>query len=138
MCRTVSTPLRCDADAVSSARQWVREQLTQLYPGLDDGVVGDAGLIVSELVTNCVRADAHELSLSLTAHNGQVVVATTDDAPGVPRQQNPPEGSPCGRGLQIVDALTAEWGVTPSDGRKTVWGRFDLRDSPAASFDCTG
>ncbi|WP_084180968.1 ATP-binding protein [Jatrophihabitans endophyticus] len=118
------------------ARDWIREQLTELYPSIDTAVVDDAGLAVSELVTNCVRADAHELTLSMIAHRFDVVVATTDDAPGVPHRVTAPPSATSGRGLQIVEALTTEWGVSPGDGHKTVWGRFSLTDSTRCSFDC--
>lgn len=144
MCHTVRTSIACDPAAVRIAREWLREQLHSLYTDLDGDLVQDATLTVSELVTNCVRADAHQLTVTLTAHRGDMVIATTDDAPGVPQRRSPAPETPCGRGLQIVEALTDEWGVSPSDTTKTVWTRFALAGvaagaaprMPGSSFDC--
>jgi hypothetical protein len=42
----------------------------------------DSQMVVSELVTNAVRAEAQHLSFALDGHT-YVRVATSDDAPGV-------------------------------------------------------
>lgn len=136
MCLTIRTAIACEPAAVRTARSWVHDQLDGLYEHIDPEVVSDAGLAISELVTNCVRADAHELVVTITAHQDGVTVAATDDAEGTPAVQQPGIASPTGRGLQIVDALTEEWGVTPDDGHKTVWGRFALPGSPEPTFAC--
>ncbi|GAB2460246.1 ATP-binding protein [Jatrophihabitans fulvus] len=137
MCRTIDASFVCEPEAVGEARRWVRDQLEQLFPDLDGLVADDVGLTVSELVTNCVRADGHDLSVSLTAHRSEITVAATDDAPGVPVVSSPPDSQPSGRGLAIVEAVTSAWGVeSAGDGHKTVWGRFDVTGAES-TFECS-
>jgi anti-sigma regulatory factor (Ser/Thr protein kinase) len=136
VCNTVRTTVRCEPSAVRATRMWVSDQLGTLYTGSADDLVADAALTVSELVTNCVRADAHEVTVTLVAHRGDLVLAVTDDAPGLPSRVTATPGMTSGRGLQIVESITAEWGVDPAEGSKTVWGRFSLADGTLAGFDC--
>ncbi|WP_050372981.1 ATP-binding protein [Streptomyces acidiscabies] len=55
------------------------------------------------------------------------VTDTRDDA--VPRHEHPLEEGESGRGLALVEALTARWGVSfgPTP-RKTVWAEIGLRN----------
>jgi anti-sigma regulatory factor (Ser/Thr protein kinase) len=79
-------------------------------------------LVVSELVTNCIRHAGTELGLRLTRHNGTVLVEVTDFGAGRPKLLDPVPAEPHGRGLMLVQALARQWGVTDnSDRSKTVW-----------------
>ncbi len=59
------------------------------------------------------------------------VTDTRDDA--VPRHEPPLEEGESGRGLALVEALTARWGVSfgPTP-RKTVWAEIGLRNDRRA------
>ncbi len=107
------------------ARLFVRETLARWgEQRVDDPVVRDLVLMVSELFTNAVlhgRGDV-EVSVSLTAHN--VGVAVVDHGRGArPRLRVAlPDGSTNGHGLRIVDRLAASWGTGHGqDGGTQVW-----------------
>jgi anti-sigma regulatory factor (Ser/Thr protein kinase) len=115
-----------DPRAVGSARRWARRNLEEW--GLGDDLVDTAALCLSELVTNAVihtRA-ACEVRLLLEA---EVLTVTVRDqglvqhsldgreAPRDPLQVH-------GRGLQLVDALSSNWGSGADAGGTTVWFRL--------------
>jgi anti-sigma regulatory factor (Ser/Thr protein kinase) len=90
----------------------------------------DAAVIVSELVTNAlmhggraVTGAAHEdVELILCHGSGQVVCAVTDPGTGAPVLVQPDPFGEAGRGLHMVQALSATWGWTRLGGsRKVVW-----------------
>jgi hypothetical protein len=105
------------------------------------GEVGEAGddtaLVVSELVSNCVRADAHNFELALEGHHGTLRIEATDDAPGMPTPVQARPDEPSGRGLMIIERLSTEWGVRPEPPGKTVWAELSLGVDVRALFDCS-
>jgi anti-sigma regulatory factor (Ser/Thr protein kinase) len=66
-------------------------------------------LVVSELVTNSVRAGATSITLELTADDDVLALSVSDDAPGWPTARNPAWGEVGGRGLAIVEKVADEW-----------------------------
>ncbi|HEV2374552.1 MAG TPA: ATP-binding protein [Streptosporangiaceae bacterium] len=83
----------------------------------------DAELCVSELTTNAVLsvAKGHPVTLSVASDHLRVLVMVWDDAPGEPVLSKRGEYAEDGRGLVLVDALAASWGVCPAGGGKAVW-----------------
>ena len=136
MCQRAETVLPCEPVSVARARHWALDQLARMYEG-QAGIAADVELVVSELVTNCVRADAHRFAVAIEGHHTSVRVAARDDAPGVPVKCAPPRDRSGGRGLIIVDALARRWGVTSDGEGKTVWAEFPLPDDVRATFDCS-
>ena len=116
------------AAAVAPARRWTYETLCSRLV-LDD-VVEDAVLVVSELVTNAIRAQCSQISVRIAVEPDAVRIGVLDDAEGSPRQQDVTSTSAAGRGLKIVAAVSRQWGVRPrhDDGRpgKEVWARLSL------------
>lgn len=88
-----------------------------------------AHLVVSELVGNAVLHTASGLSGGLVTVEIVAVdavtarIAVTDDgAETVPRPREPDEVSCDGRGLMLVERMSARWGArTLGGGRRTVW-----------------
>jgi anti-sigma regulatory factor (Ser/Thr protein kinase) len=86
----------------------------------------DAGLLVSELVTNSVlhagQPAGAPLHIRLAAHNGVVRVEVEDNGRGRVRlrAQGPRPG---GFGLRLVEHIAARWGVSQEHGTR-VW--FEL------------
>ena len=104
------TQLPGDLHAPAAARRFVvsglRGALESDHPALCD----DLALIVSELVTNAVRADAQVVDVELRVHDDRVEVQVTDDAAGWPTpQEGAPVDSEDGRGLDIVAQLADSW-----------------------------
>ena len=87
----------------------------------------DAEVIISELVTNAVRhaCDNGSMTIGVTLTAAEspaaVTVAVSDASPHGPIRCETAAGSEQGRGLQIVQALSAHWGWRPEDGGKAVF-----------------
>jgi anti-sigma regulatory factor (Ser/Thr protein kinase) len=111
------------------ARFYVRAALG--FHGLGD-YAEDAETITSELVTNAVRhvpGDGTETIGVTIAHAWNppsVTVAVSDSSPDGPRRCDPSADGEQGRGLQIVEALSAHWGWHPQDGGKAIFAVLAL------------
>jgi anti-sigma regulatory factor (Ser/Thr protein kinase) len=87
----------------------------------------DAEVITSELVANAVQHGCEDGAGTIGViliHAGTpaaVTVAVSDSSPQVPVRRDTPAGSEQGRGLQIVEALSARWGWRYEDGGKAVF-----------------
>ena len=108
------------------ARGLVAAALTRL--GLSE-LRDDVGLIVSEMVTNAVLHGRAPVVLEFETAPDAVVVAVDDASPLHPRPRAAGEDAEGGRGLLLVDLLSAEHGVRPQPPGKTVWARLTLPTS---------
>jgi len=83
-------------------------------------------LMVSELATNSIRHAGTGFQLTVTRAGERIRIEVTDHAGGTPRLRHPGPEEPSGRGLQIVDMLSEQWGIMDDRAPgKTVW--FTLR-----------
>jgi hypothetical protein len=87
--------------------------------------LGDAELVVSELVTNAVRHAAPPLRLTVSLRGAYLHVAVRDASARLPRQRHSDDTG--GRGLSLVDIVTTAWGSTPAGEGKTVWAILRVR-----------
>jgi anti-sigma regulatory factor (Ser/Thr protein kinase) len=106
------TELRGDLRAPAAARRFVDAPLRDMLGRDDRPAAEDVVLVVSELVTNAVRASADVISLSLTVDEDRVQVEIADDASGWPTPRKAEWEDPSGRGLAIVDELADRWQTT--------------------------
>lgn len=111
--------------AISAARAFVSDQLAYLPPD----PAFDVELMVSELVTNCIRHTSSDFVLVVEAEADDIRVEVTDSGPGNPRLETPALTQATGRGLHIVDGLSQEWGVSSGadPSHKTVWFTYRVR-----------
>jgi serine/threonine-protein kinase RsbW len=115
--------------AVPYARRCTRQALALWELGQ---VAGDAELVVSELVTNAVRAMARKqrtvpVALYLADDPGRLTLLVWDACSELPVHRPHGDASAGGRGLDIVQALSDRWGTqAPVRGGKVVWAWFDL------------
>jgi len=117
-----------------SARRFTRSTLTRWNL---DPLIEDAEVIVAEFVANALchagqdpeheeqrapaRADTR-IGLRLFRRAGEVMCAVLDPSDAAPVLKAPRQDAECGRGLQLVDALSDVWGWSPVVGRgKAVW-----------------
>jgi len=94
--------------------------------GIFDGAVGDAVLVVSELLSNAIRharpLPGANLLVAWALEDGAVEVAVSDGgALTRPQQAHATVSSLGGRGLEIVEYLARTWGIRTDDAGLTVW-----------------
>lgn len=77
-----------------------------------------SALVISELVTNAVMHGGGSVVLDMEAHDDQVVLSVADGSSVVPRPREPDGRG--GRGLRVIEALTARWDVHDHRGGKRV------------------
>ena len=117
------------SSAVPHARRCTRHTLATWQL---DQIANDIELVVSELVTNAIRATvemqlAAHVVLYLAADPGRLTLLVWDACPEPPVSQPHEDDAAGGRGLEIVEALSDRWGSwTPVQGGKIVWAWFDL------------
>ncbi len=87
-----------------------------------------AQLLVSELMTNAVKASqslewVFPVRLWLLADREHVFILVWDDNPQTPVRVDASEDAEGGRGLLLVETLSAQWNwyLSPELGGKVVW-----------------
>jgi anti-sigma regulatory factor (Ser/Thr protein kinase) len=103
------------------ARFYVRAALA--YHSLSS-YADDAETVASELIANAVtHAPAPTVTLRLTWLQGSraLGIVVTDPNPQPPVKRDPGKDTEHGRGLHIVEALSARWGWQPRDPGKAVY-----------------
>lgn len=135
MCLSNSASFPCDVSTPQQARKFCTACLRGLFPVSSD-VVDDCLLVVSELISNAVKAGCVAVGLTVEVHRDHVRIAADDDAPGVPRRVTVGPGDRSGRGLAIVEALSRTWGVQPGAHGKRVWADVAIRPGITLAVDC--
>lgn len=128
------------ASSVGVARRRLIRDLTKA--GVYEGTACDAGLVLSELISNALRhatpLPGRVVRVSWTLLRDTVEVAVTDGGgPTAPAVNEPTTWSIGGRGLGIVARLSLRWGVRAAgesaedgDGEQpatTVWAALPVR-----------
>ena len=123
-----------DVQAPAAARRFVRAGLRDQLPPAKLPVVDDLALIVSELVTNAVRAHATNVDVEVDLDEEHVELRVSDDAGGWPTARVAAVDSLDGRGLDIVDHLADSWRTVRRGRGKTVIATRQISDwTPASS-----
>ncbi|MBA9002313.1 MULTISPECIES: ATP-binding protein [Thermomonospora] len=121
--------------SVAVARKRLCSEL--LASGVRSGVVDDAAVIISELLSNALRharpLPSGQVRVSWIRTGDAIEVAVSDGgAMTEPRRGRPTLSSLGGRGLGIVEALAEHWGVRHEPGCTTVWAVLNApRNAPA-------
>ncbi len=123
-------PLRSDLilgpwpSAVPCAREYAAVCLWQWgMSGAGDTVA----LVVSELITNAVRASRaldggpFPVRLWLLSDMSDVLIMVCDASPEEPGRMNPADDAEGGRGLMLVEAVSKRWSWYPLPSGKFVW-----------------
>ncbi|MFJ2263403.1 ATP-binding protein [Streptomyces sp. NPDC087844] len=103
--------------------------------GVAQDVLEVAELLLSELVTNALRAHAPSsqqvgVRIARSTADGLLRLEVSDEAPGRPEVRTPSDDETGGRGLLLVEALAHRWGVEEREGGtgKTVWAELKAPD----------
>jgi anti-sigma regulatory factor (Ser/Thr protein kinase) len=117
--------LRPDVNSPAEARR----SLEALRPGLNDLLVDDAVLLVSEVVSNSVRHasldDTDAIEVRVRGSRSKLRVDVMDPGPGFDPGQIGQSEADGGWGLKLLDRLATRWGVERNDVTR-VW--FELND----------
>jgi len=108
-----------DLASVAVARRFVREKLVEW--GIDEPM-DDALLVVSELAANALTHAESSYRVRIAATGTALRIEVEDDGAGTPEPQPLTETEEHGRGLHLVGALAASWGMDAGvGGGKRVW-----------------
>jgi anti-sigma regulatory factor (Ser/Thr protein kinase) len=120
----------CDLDVVHVGG--LRRLVRRLLGGHADVMTEDAVLVADELASNALRHGTSDRSCRLALFDrGRLLrIEVSDTSPRMPQFRTPDQHG--GRGLILVDRLTASWGVRRHAGHKTVWAEVVV-DRPAGA-----
>ena len=111
-------------ESAKAARDFVRQAVT----GAEDLDIDMVVLLATELATNAILHSRlpFDVTVALTASGAQVCV---DDLSSVlPSVTQPADTDASGRGLGMVAAGSARWGIKATDAGKRAW--FEVCRSP--------
>jgi anti-sigma regulatory factor (Ser/Thr protein kinase) len=108
--------------------------------GVSPAAISDAGLVVSELVSNAIRharpLPGATVQLTWALGNGSVEISVRDGGASTPpRPALPSLSSLGGRGLAVVERLACRWGISTGEAGTVVWA---VLPAPRAAASATG
>jgi anti-sigma regulatory factor (Ser/Thr protein kinase) len=105
--------------APALARRFLVETVCEVHLSR---VVDEAELLVSELVTNGILHGIPPVTLRLTCEPGPVLRVEVSDISRLrPRLRHPDAQEVHGRGMELVDLLSHDWGVSARGEGKVIW-----------------
>ncbi|MCO5971807.1 ATP-binding protein [Actinoallomurus soli] len=111
-------------EMVRHARAFARASLRRL--GCSPNAVDDGELIVSELVTNAIKAAPdREIRISVFPKREYVTIQVYDPVDDLPRQRQPGLHAESGRGIPIVSQCAHRYGAFRVAGGKVVWATVE-------------
>jgi CheY-like chemotaxis protein len=120
--RSASQTFAADPRAASEARRFVGQR-GDAWDCAE--LVDNAMLVASELVTNAVIHARTGVELRASFANRILRLEVLDRGPGTPDPRVATSQDENGRGLLLVSALAAAWGVeSASEGGKVVWAEL--------------
>lgn len=110
--------------SVPAARRMITELLSAWAA---ENCRDDAGLLVTELVTNVIRHvdGAESLLLQVELDESLLRISVRDGSPALPVPRPPGSSDPGGHGLWLLAAVAHRWGIDEHGSGKQVW--FELR-----------
>lgn len=108
-------PGRARRFAVAALREW----------GLDDALLDEVALVLSELASNAVLHAGSPFCIAISSQESRLRIAVTDTCPC--RPPGVVSGSllaRAGHGLGVVEALSHDWGVQELRDGKVVWAEL--------------
>jgi anti-sigma regulatory factor (Ser/Thr protein kinase) len=119
--------------SVTAARHFARDAVIEWEL---EQFVDDVQLGTSELVANAVRHAGTQVTLTLRKDTA-LVIEVVDGQRELHRPFSPflDLEAENGRGLQIVAAISDDWGISSVDGGKCIWFALQLPDRRRADAD---
>jgi anti-sigma regulatory factor (Ser/Thr protein kinase) len=122
----VRIELAAGVHAPAAARRFVSSVMEDVSRHSGPPPPDDVVLVVSELVTNSVRAGAWQIRVALDITEERLELQVSDDATGWPAVRHADWDDPRGRGLAIVEDVADDWHATGlGDGKQVTvtWSR---------------
>jgi anti-sigma regulatory factor (Ser/Thr protein kinase) len=128
--------------APAEARRRVRDAIRSWRVPVD---LDAALLLTSELVTNAIRHEAGQeagqgaqaVMLAITSSRGRLRVDVHDTSRSLPAVAEVPADAETGRGLLLVETLSAEWGFYRTPAGKAVYFTLAFEPDNAGNADET-
>lgn len=117
------------APVPGSARR-ARELVTDRCRRWDVDELGEpARIAATEMINNVVAHAGTAMELRLRFHDNVLHLAVRDHSPTPPTYAGPASAtSPGGRGLQLIDTVTRQWGASALADGKVVWAMLHPED----------
>lgn len=119
--QAVEADLPQDLGSVRQARSLVRRALDDWELG---HLLDDACLVVSELATNALNHAESSFQVRVSLNPATVRLEVADHGAGTPEPQPHSDTREGGRGLLLIAAMSASWGIEESAGGKVVWAEL--------------
>lgn len=128
-----SITLAAQLSSVTTGRHFARDVVNEW--GLEQ-FVDDVQLGTSELVANAVRHAGTEVTLTLRKDIA-LIIEVVDGHRELHRPFSPhlDLAAENGRGLQIVAAISDDWGISSVDGGKCIWFSLELPERAGLDAD---
>jgi anti-sigma regulatory factor (Ser/Thr protein kinase) len=111
-----------DTRSVVQARRGARDVLTSWDAEVFEWPVSQ---LLTELATNVVLHAGTPFEVALSLHGDRLRCEVSDTSPRPPRIRHYSAEASTGRGMHMVEQLSASWGVIRRPGGKTVWFELD-------------
>lgn len=121
--REESVTLPCSPVAPAAARRFAR------HVGPDGANLDMVVLLVSELVTNVVLHAHSDVEVTICDRGDRTRVEVKDSSSRMPEMRTPSVTG--GRGLSLVEACAARWGIERHIDGKTVWFEVTASSDPS-------
>ena len=113
-----SLALPAEPASASRARRLVAEALRDV---VDDDLLAAAMVITSELATNAVLHARTDFEVAVRRDESGLRIEVQDGNPRLPRRKRYSDESATGRGLVLVESLSALAGAEQNERGKVVW-----------------
>jgi len=107
--------------SVPLAREFVRRLLHEWGA---DHLFDEASLVVTELAANAVLHAGSPYEVSITHGDGVLRIEVADGDPGTPEPQPFSAVAESGRGIVLVSAISASWGIDARPDGKVTWAEL--------------
>lgn len=117
--------LTAGPEIVPAARRFVLQCLADWR--LQADLRSDAALLVSELVTNALHHGPPPVYLDVALSRDWLRISVADSSLSRPQAQPPEPLRESGRGLALLEAMAAAWGIDVGPPGKWVWCELPRR-----------
>jgi anti-sigma regulatory factor (Ser/Thr protein kinase) len=115
---SLSLELEPRVDAARLARELITTACTRWQR---ENLAEPAHVAVTELVNNAVVHAGTPITVHVALRGDELFVAVRDRSTEPPRPRAVAPTAYGGRGLLLLDAVSARWGCTPREDGKVVW-----------------